>query len=211
MDIFKGLFFIVFSLLLVYGCNGVEKQPVSSIKDTVYIRSDKETEKELLAMSEEILSFLTEDNFKEISKMVDPIHGVTFAFYADFGNPDGYGGNYVNLSKKDISEIYDKKYLWGKDEAGTEYNLSLHEYTQQMLLKRWGNEEIQYSIVTYNEPAENFAGVISTIHEYYPDAIYVEYHSPGKDEHSFQSLRFIYQERDGTWYLIGIVRDVATV
>lgn len=207
----RGLFFIVFSLLLLYGCNGDEKQPVSSTNDTEKISSDKETEKELLVLSEELFSLLKEYNFEEISKMVDPEDGVTFAFYADFGNPDGYGGQYVNLSKKEISEINDSKYLWGKDEAGKEYKLSLHEYVQQMLLQRWGKEEVDYNIITFNEPAENFAGVINTIHKYYPDAKYVEYHSPGKNEHSFQSLRFIYQERDGEWYLIGIAQDVATV
>ena len=207
----RSLFFIVFSLLLLYGCNGDEKLQVSSTNDNVEISSDKETEKELLALSEEIFSLLKASNFEKISELVDAEHGVTFAFYADFGNPDGYGGQYVNLSKNEISKANDTKYLWGKDEAEREFEISLHEYVQQMLLQRWGKEEVDYSIITFNEPAENFAGVLNTIHEYYPNAKYVEYYSPGKDEHSFQSLRFIYQQRDGEWYLIGIARDVATV
>lgn len=205
------LIFSIFSLLLMYGCNGDEKQLVSSTNDTDKISSDKEIENELLALSENIFLLLKESNFKEISKRVNPEKGVTFAFYADFGNPDGYGGQYVTLSKKEIVESKDTKYLWGNDESGKGYKLSLNEYVQQMLLQRWGMEEVEYKIITFNEPAENFAGVINTIHQYYPNAKYVEYHSPGKDEHSFQSLRFIYQERDGEWYLIGIARDVATV
>ncbi|MER1958382.1 MAG: hypothetical protein ABS942_13460 [Solibacillus sp.] len=117
----------------------------------------------------------------------------------------------MNLSKKEISGINDTKYLWGKDESEKEFEMTLHEYVQQMLLRRWGREEVDYNIITFNKPAENFAGVINTIHEYYPDAKYVEYYSPGINEHLFQSLRFIYQKRDGEWYLIGIARDVATV
>lgn len=207
----RGVFVIIISLLLMYGCNGDEKQPVSSTSDPEKISSDKEMENELLSLSEEIFSLLKDSDFEKLAEKVDPENGVTFAFYADFGNPDGYGGHYVNLSKKDISETNDKKYLWGKDEAGQEYSLSLDEYVQQMLLQRWGKEEVDYNMITFNEPAENFAGVTNTIHQYYPDAKYVEYHSPGKDEHSFQSIRFIYEEKDGEWYLIGIARDVATV
>lgn len=211
MKTIRAHFFIVFSLLLLYGCNGDEEQPISSTNDTEIISSDKETEKELLALSEEVFSLLKESSFEKIAEKVDPEHGVTFAFYADFGNPDGYGGEYVNLSKKEISEKNNTKYLWGMDESEKEFELTLHEYVQQMLIQRWGKEEVNYSITTFNEPAENFAGVINTIHEYYPDAKYVEYYSPGINEHLFQSLRFIYQKRDGEWYLIGIARDVATV
>ena len=117
----------------------------------------------------------------------------------------------MNLSKKEISGINDTKYLWGADESDKEFEMTLHEYVQQMLLRRWGREEVDYNIITFNKPAENFAGVINTIHEFYPNAKYVEYYSPGETEHLFQSLRFIYQERDGEWYLIGIARDVATL
>lgn len=207
----RGYFLVVLSLLLLYGCNEDEKQPISSTNDTEKISSDKETEKELLALSEEIYSLLKEASYEKVAEKVDPEHGVTFAFYADFGNPDGYGGEYVNLSKKEISEKNNTKYLWGMDESEKEFELTLHEYVQQMLIQRWGKEEVNYSITTFNEPAENFAGVFNTIHEYYPDAKYVEYYSPGETEHLFQSLRFIYQERDGEWYLIGIARDVATL
>lgn len=206
-----GLFYIAFSLILIYGCNGDEKQAVSLADSTEKNSSDKETEKELLALSAEIFSLLQESDFINMADKVDPEDGITFAFYADFGNPDGYGGQYVHLSKEKISAATDREYVWGHDESGKEYQLTLHEYVQQMLLQRWGKEEVDYNIITFNEPAENFAGVINTIHTYYPDAKYVEYYSPGKDEHSFQSIRFIYKEREGDWYLIGIARDVATV
>ena len=47
----------------------------------------------------------------------------------------------MNLSKKEISGINDTKYLWGKDESEKEFEMTLHEYVQQMLLRRWGREE----------------------------------------------------------------------
>ena len=86
----KNICGILVSLLLLYGCTGDEKQSVSSTNDTEEISSNKETEKELLALSEELFSLLKESNFENISEMVDPEDGFTFAFYADFGNPDGY-------------------------------------------------------------------------------------------------------------------------
>ena len=86
----KNIMGILISLPLLYSCTGDEKQPVSSTNDTEKISSDKETEMELLALSEELFSLLKESNFENISEMVDPEDGFTFAFYADFGNPDGY-------------------------------------------------------------------------------------------------------------------------
>lgn len=204
----RGLLILVISLLMLSGCNEDEKQPVSTT-NTEEISLDKETE--LLALTEEIFSLLKESNYEKVAEKVDSEHGVTFAFYADFGNPEGYGGEYVNLTKQEISKSNDTKYLWGADESDKEFEMSLDEYVQQFLLRSWGRREVDYSIITFNEPAENFAGVFNTIHDYYPDAKYVEYYSPGETEHLFQSLRFIYQERDGEWYLIGIARDVATL
>ncbi|WP_336045980.1 hypothetical protein [Solibacillus ferritrahens] len=207
----RGFLILVTSLLMLYGCDEGGKQPVSTTTDTEKMSSEKETEKKLLALSEEIFSLLKDSNYEKFAEKVDQEHGVTFAFYADFGHPDGYGGEYVNLSKKEISERNNTKYLWGADESGKEFEMSFHEYVQQFLLRKWGMSDADYSIITFNEPGENFAGVINTIHEFYPNAKYVEYYSPGETEHLFQSLRFIYQERDGEWYLIGIARDVASV
>ena len=211
MENIRGFLVLVLSLLMLYSCNEDEKQLVSTSIDTEKLSSEKDTEKELLALSEEIFSLLKDSNYEKFAEKVDPEHGVTFAFYADFGNPDGYGGEYVNLLKKEISEKNNTKYLWGGDESEKEYVMSFDEYVQQFLLRNWGRRNVDYSIITFNEPAENFSGVFNTIHEYYPDAKYVEYYSPGETEHLFQSIRFIYQERDGEWYLIGIARDVATL
>ncbi|GKV54488.1 hypothetical protein NCCP2222_04350 [Sporosarcina sp. NCCP-2222] len=129
---------------MLYGCNEGERQQVTSAaeKDS----SEKETEKDLLALSDEIFSLLKESNYGKIDEKVDPEHGVTLAFYTDFGYPDGYGGQYVNLSKKEISEISDTKYLWGSDEAETKYEMSLDEYVHHFLLRRWGRDDVYYSL-----------------------------------------------------------------
>lgn len=66
------LYFIIFSLQLMYSCIGDEKQRISSINYTEKISLDNEIEKELLALSEEIFSLLKESDFKEISERVDP-------------------------------------------------------------------------------------------------------------------------------------------
>ena len=67
-----------------------------------------------------------------------------------------------------------------------------------------------YTKLSFNETSFDNASIKNTIHEYYPNAKYVEYYSPPLDEHSqlFQAIRFVYEERDGRWYLIGIARDV---
>jgi len=97
-------------------------------------------------LSDEIFSLFKELNYGKIAEKVDPEHEVTLAFYADFGYPDGYGGQYVNLSKMEISEISDTKYLWGSDEAEMKYEMSLDEYVHHFLLRRWGRDDVDYSL-----------------------------------------------------------------
>ena len=212
----KNSIITVLSVLLFFGCSNEEQKEVASSIDIDNIHSEQEIEQELLTLTTEIFKSLKDANYERLGEMVDSEYGITFAFYPDFGNPDGYGGQYITLSQKELSKNNPKEYVWGYDESSAEYKMTVHDYIQKMLLKRWGKEDVDYKIITFNKQTENYAGVKNTIHEYYPDAKYVEYYSPGEEykegetHPSFQSLRFIYQEKNNKWYLIGIARNVAT-
>ncbi|PJK16559.1 hypothetical protein CQS04_05205 [Chryseomicrobium excrementi] len=207
----RGLLILVISLLMLYGCNNNEKQSVTSTTGPEEVSSENETEKELLALSEQIFLHLKESNYEKIAERVDPVDGITFSLFADFGAEHGYGGEYVKLSTEEIKSAADKQFVWGYDDSDKEYKMSLRDYVNEMLLKLNG-EEITYDKTTFNQSAFEYGGVKNTIHENYPDAKYVEYYAPDKsgENRAFQSIRFIFQERDGIWYLIGISRDVAT-
>lgn len=184
-----------------------ELQTASTVEEENVV----DLERKLINSSSEIVTYLQNEDFEKLAEKVDPVDGITFALFADFGAEPGYGGEYVNLSRNEIKSAADQQFVWGYDDSDKEYKMTLKDYVNEMLLKLNG-EEVTYEEITFNQSAFEYGGVINTIHENYPDAKYVEYYAPDKsgENRSFQSIRFIFQERDGIWYLIGISRDVAT-
>ena len=65
-----------------------------------------------------------------------------------------------------------------------------------------------YDEITYND--SDIGTAPNTIHDIYPNAIYVEYlDEPDRysfEWHYYQAIRFVYEEIDDEWYLIAIVR-----
>lgn len=165
-------------------------------------------EQHLLKLSEELITYLQYKEFDKFIEHVDPIDGALFSFFADFGNPQGYGGPYITLTRQQLANS-ETEYIWGYDDSGKAFEMTFPQYVNDFLLKRHGHD-IVYTKVSFNETSFDNASIENTIHEYYPNAKYVEYYSPPLDEHSqlFQAIRFVYEERDGRWYLIGIARDV---
>jgi hypothetical protein len=172
--------------------------------------NDANIERKLLEESAVIFSYLENSEFAKLAEKVDPIEGVTFTIFADFVKIDNYGGTPVTLTKDEIVDSLDKQFVWGQGDGGPPLEVTFREYVQEYLLKREG-DKITYETITFNESAFVFAGVLNTIHKNYPNAKYVEYYTPGEDgnDRLFQSIRFVFEEREGTWYLIGVVRDIA--
>ncbi|QTD40062.1 hypothetical protein [Sporosarcina sp. Te-1] len=177
----------------------------------VLIEKEATIERKLLEDSAAIFSYLENNELAKLAEKVDPIEGVTFTIFADFTKTNNYGGTPVTLTRDELVRALDKQFVWGHDDSEQTLEATFRDYVHEYLLKRQG-DTINYETITFNESAFVFPGVLNTIHKNYPKAIYVEYYAPGEneDERLFQSIRFVFQERDGTWYLIGIVRDVAT-
>lgn len=207
----KKVLLVVLSFFLIAGCSNDKETTVNEEVASVVKENAVDLEDELIKSSAEIFTHLQNEDFEKLAEKVDPVEGITFSLFADFGAEPGYGGEYVKLSKKEIKSATDKQFVWGYDDSDKEYKMTLRDYVNEVLLKLNG-EEVTYEKITFNQSAFEYGGVINTIHENYPDAKYVEYYAPDKsgDNRSFQSIRFIFQERDGVWFLIGISRDVAT-
>ena len=152
--------------------------------------------------------------------MVHPKLGVTFALYADYGNPVATGGvnggPYISFSSEHLLDKNDEIYMFGAHYAAgpdINYEMSLNEYIQDILIYH-NDKLLPIREISYNEQLYPSGGIINTIHQYYPEAKYVEYYryesaeSINDDPNSTQSLRFVYQHYEGEWYLTAIVRDV---
>lgn len=205
----KKILYMLFVIILLMGCTDNEmatvklESPASKVTQPAI-----NIEQHLLQLSDELMTYLQQQDFDKFIEHVDPVDGALFSFFADFGNPEGYGGPYITLKRKQL-ENSEAEYIWGYDESGKAFEMTFPQYVNDFLLKRHGHNII-YTTISFNDTSYDNASMKNTIHEYYPDAKYVEYYSPPLDENGqlFQAIRFVYQERDGRWYLIGIARDV---
>lgn len=171
----------------------------------------------LLKDTEIIYSALEQLDYETIASMVHPQLGVTFALYADYGNPEAVGGvnggPYISFSREQLLEKNDQIYMFGAHYAAEIiYEMSLNEYIQDILIHHY-DKLLPIREISYNEQLYPSGGIINTIHQYYPEAKFVEYYRYESDESindpiSTQSLRFVYQDYEGEWYLTAIVRDV---
>ena len=173
----------------------------------------------LLKDTEIIYRALEQLDYKTIASKVHPQLGVTFALYADYGNPTATGsvngGPYLSFSREELLENNDDQiYIFGTNHATAEiiYEMTLNEYIQDFLIYHY-EKLLPVREISYNEQLYQSGGIINTIHQYYPKAKYVEYYRYESDESindpiSTQSLRFVYQDYEGKWYLTAIVRDV---
>ena len=217
-------YFLSFSTLPKEGGNSINGLPINneldydgkSINGDETVSNNEEEnnaniERKLLKESADIFSYLENSEFEKLAEKVDPIEGVTFTIFADFVKTDNYGGTPVTLTKNEIVGSLDKQFVWGQGDGGPPIEVTFREYVHEYLLKYERGEKITYETITFNKSAFVFSGVINTIHKNYPNAKYVEYYAPVEDgnDRAFQSIRFVFQEREDTWYLIGIVRDVA--
>lgn len=178
----------------------------------------QETEKrilrtKLLKDSEIIYRALEQLDYETIASKAHPQLGVTFPLFADYGNPKGGvdEGPYVSFSRKELLEKNDEIFQFGADNGDNIFEMTLNEYIQNVLINHY-NKMLPIREISFNEQLYPKGGVINTIHQFYPEAKYVEYfrYESIDDPFSYQSLRFVYQVYEGEWYLTAIVRDVHT-
>ncbi|WP_456278737.1 hypothetical protein [Bacillus sp. AK128] len=195
-------------LLFMTACSHHEK---TINEDESIILSDKDV---LLQKSKKIFNNLKELNWTELSKYVHTEKGLTFSFYADMGSPHS---NEITFTKNEVEKFSsdEKIYTWGHDFSDKAFKYTPNEYVKNYLFSHLQVNPVEYTEITYNDYYYESGGITNTIHEYYPKAIFVEYHSPPPTnssneytEYQWQSLRFVYEKVESEWYLFAIVRDV---
>ena len=199
--------------------NTMEKEKflkfIEELKSKINIQDTKTAilaEDQLIEKTSIIFNHLQELDWSEIANYVHEDKGLIFSFYANLGSPDSYENVFT---KEQVSSMGDNKnlYIWGYDNSELAFKYKPNDYVKELLLKGYySKEEIEYTEITYNDSVINSGGVLNTIHEYYPEAIYVEYYAPAPNVedkfHHWQALRFVYEKVDKDWYLIAIVRDI---
>jgi len=164
------------------------------------------TEDVIKVRASETITALKESNFEHLATIVHPEKGIRFSLDTYVSEDDVA---FLNEEMNNFLEI-NKEYIWGYgDGTGFPIQSTPSEFYNKSLYSKdyAGAPEVNYNPVPIQRGNTN-----NNIFSFYEDPIEVEYYFPGiSNINAWVSLKLVFEEYNGTWYLVGIVRDSWTI
>ncbi len=143
-----------------------------------------------------------------VAALVHPISGLRFTPYAYVQPSD------LVFPTDQLPGLFEDPtaYHWGAyDGTGEPIDLTFAQYYEDFV---YDQDYAQAEEVGYNERLGT-GNSIDNSQEFYSGAFVVEYYFSGFDPQyagmDWRSLRLVFQQHEGTWYLVGIIHDEWTI
>lgn len=183
-----------------------ETDSLNSLNPNVETESNSK-EETLKTLNSEILSALKSNEIEKLSKFIHPEKGIRFSMYGYVQpNTDKYftKEEFIKYAPTNI------KFTWGeKDGTGDQLVLSIKDYLNQWVFKR------DFTSAEYYQNSFKGGGnSINNLKEIYPKTDFTENYIPGSEKYGgidWNSLRFVFEELYGTYYLVAVINDEWTV
>lgn len=160
----------------------------------------------LMALAKEVLQAAVDKDYAALASHIHPGKGLRFSPYA-----------YIDVKEdkvfqakalQDQAAQAKQKVHWGTyDPSGEPIHSTLDGYFKEFVTDKPYLSEGRWA---YNQTIGS-STVINNLEEVYPHAQFVETHWAPQDEEMapFQwgSVRFVFEQLDGVWYLVGLVHD----
>lgn len=164
----------------------------------------------LICESLDVMETIKDKDFEKLSNYVHPTKGVRFSpyFSIDMENDKVFTSQEVsNLGQS--TEVF----TWGRfDGSGESIDLNFNDYYDKFIYDQ--DYMNPHMIGGINHPIGK-GNALDNIDEKYPDGKYVEYHFTGIDPQydgmDWRSLRLVFEEYEGKWYLVGVVHGEWTI
>lgn len=212
----KKLLITVFVLSLVTACKKEAGKPVPNEIDsiaqnktdsvgTVQTHADKVDALKLA--NDEVLKALKDKDYTAFASLIHPQKGIRFSMYA-----------FVNLkedkhfSKADFEKYQPTKTLftWGtQDGSGDPYKATVNDYLGKWVFSKDFTTS-QYSLNKFIGGGNS----LNNLKEIYPKADFTENYIKGTEKSSnmdWKTVRFVFEEFEGKYYLIAVVNDQWTI
>ncbi|WP_343640172.1 hypothetical protein [Chryseobacterium sp.] len=212
----KKLLIAVFVLSLVTACKKEAGKPVPNEIDsiaqnktdtagTVQTHADKEAALKLA--NDEVLKALKDKDYTAFASFIHPQKGIRFSMYA-----------FVNLkedkhfSKADFEKYQPTKTLftWGtQDGSGDPYKATINDYLGKWVFSKDFTAS-QYSVNKFIGGGNS----LNNLKEIYPKADFTENYIKGTEKSGnmdWKTVRFVFEEFEGKYYLIAVVNDQWTI
>jgi cell division protein FtsB len=170
---------------------------------------EKDAEDAIWKTSSSVITALKDKDMKMLSGFVHPDKGVRFSPYSYVETEKD-----IVLSAEQIKESMEssKIYSWGHyDGTGDPIELKFSDYYNRFVYDR---DFASAGYVGFNKTFKS-GNTINNAREVYPEAIIVEYHIPSFDARyegmDWKSLRLVFEEKSGVWYLTGVIHDEWTI
>jgi hypothetical protein len=162
-----------------------------------------------LTESMTVIRLLKNQDMDHLIEYIHPTKGVRFS-------PYGYVQEDTDMvfGNDEIRELFlsEDLYTWGIwDGKGGPIDLTFSEYYERFIF------DVDFSDphMIGNNVTIGTGNTINNIQEIYPEGRYVEFHFTGFEEEfvgmDWRSLRLVFENLEGTWYLVGVVHDEWTI
>jgi hypothetical protein len=178
---------------------------------TVYITTQPGATPAITAQASAALQAIKQKDWNGLAMLAHPTQGVRFSPYGHVKT--GASGDRIRTTQQLQAGFTDQAvYNWGSyDGSGNPIDLTFADYYAQFV---YNHDFTQAPVIVYNQIAGQGNTMIN-LHEVYPQGQFVEYHFPGFDPQyegmDWQSLRLVFEESAGNWYLVGIIHDQWTI
>lgn len=163
----------------------------------------------LLSTALEVTVALADDDMTELATFAHPIKGIRFTPYSfvDVANDKVFTATQIPSLMGDTSV-----YTWGTyDGSGEPIELTFSEYYDKFVF----DEDFTDPHLIGNNVLIEKGNSLNNIPEAYPDGEFIEFHFTGFDPQyegmDWKSLKLVFEEDGGTWYLVGIVHGQWTI
>lgn len=176
--------------------------------ETAYPIETETQVSDLRGTADLVINALAEKDVAVLANFVHPERGLRFSPYAFVREEHQVFMPNELPALVSSGEVY----TWGAyDGTGDPIDLTFDEYYQEFV---YSSDFANPEQVGVDERIGQ-GNTINNIDEFYPDSSFVEYHFSGFDEQyeglDWESLRLVFVEEDGVWWLVGIVHDEWTI
>jgi hypothetical protein len=163
---------------------------------------------QVLPLAETAVQALKDGDMAALESLAHPEKGLRFSPYS-FVLPE-----HLAFSPDQLRGLMDDPniYTWGAfDGSGEPIQMTFKDYFKRFIYSKDFASADQVSL----DQRLGQGNTIDNSREFYPEAVVVEYYLPGENPDyggmDWQSLRLVFQQEDGAWYLVGVIHDEWTI
>lgn len=177
------------------------------------LEDEQETEpipqNSLLQTALNVVEIIKDEDMQTLSNFVHPTKGIRFSAYGHINmSTDLAFTNTQVAGLMNDTQVY----TWGSyDGSGESISLNFADYFGEFIY----DEDYENPNMIGNNISIAQGNIINNIADAYPNGEFVDFHFNGFDPQyeglDWSSLKLVFEEDNGTWYLVGIVHDQWTV